>query len=159
MKNTLFLITMILASSSWAAAEGVVRHANEASSLPISTAVEVNGLMFHSGVIPSPADSTAERGSAEFWGNTETQTDSVLSKIQASLQAKGLDIADIVKLNVSLVGDPANGNRMDFSGFMSAYTQYFGEASGGALPARAVVQVAGLVAPGMMVEIEAIAAR
>jgi enamine deaminase RidA (YjgF/YER057c/UK114 family) len=48
---------------------------------------------------------------------------------------------------------------MDFSGFMSAYTRYFGEASGGALPARAVVQVAGLVAPGMMVEIEAIAAR
>ncbi|MBT5032635.1 MAG: hypothetical protein HOM55_10115 [Proteobacteria bacterium] len=158
MKKSLFLITMILASSSWAA-EDVVRYANEGSSLPISTAVEVNGLLFHSGVIPSPADSAAERGTAAFWGNTEAQADSVLSKIQASLQAKGLDMADIVKLNVSLVGDPANDNRMDFSGFMSAYTRYFGEASGGALPARAVVQVAGLVAPGMMVEIEAIAAR
>jgi enamine deaminase RidA (YjgF/YER057c/UK114 family) len=142
-----------------AAEEKVVRHANTGSSLPISTAVEVGGLLFHSGVIPSPANTEAERGTAAFWGNTEEQTDSVLSKLQASLQGKGMDMENIVKLNVYLVGDPEKGDRMDFRGFMKAYTRYFGEASNGQLPARAVVEIAGLVAPGMLVEIEAVAAR
>lgn len=139
--------------------EEIVRHANTASSLPISTAVEAGGLLFHSGVIPSPKDSEAEKGTVAFWGNTEEQTDSVLSKLQASLQDKGMDMENIIKLNVYLVGDPDNGGRMDFRGFMKSYVRFFGEASNGKLPARAVVEIAGLVAPGMLVEIEAIAAK
>lgn len=150
---------VFLLCGSVSAGDKVVRHANTASSLPISTAVEVGGLLFHSGVIPSPKDSEVERGTAEFWGNTEEQTDSVLSKLQSSLNTKGMDMENIVKLNVYLVGDPDKGDRMDFRGFMKAYVRYFGEASNGKLPARAVVQIAGLVAPGMMVEIEAVAAR
>ena len=57
-------------------------------------------------------------------------------------------------MTVYLVGDPAKGGRMDFDGFMAAYTQFFGTKEQPNLPARSTVQVAGLVAPGMLVEIE-----
>jgi len=49
--------------------------------------------------------------------------------------------------------------RMDFQGFMKAYTQYFGTPEQPNLPARSAVQAAGLAAPGMLVEIEVILAR
>jgi enamine deaminase RidA (YjgF/YER057c/UK114 family) len=47
---------------------------------------------------------------------------------------------------------------MDFAGLMKAYSRHFGAASGGNLPARTTVQVAGLPLPGALVEIEVIAA-
>ena len=53
-----------------------------------------------------------------------------------------------------LIGDPAKGGRMDFDGLMAAYSQFFGTAEQPNLPARSTVQVAGLVQPGMLVEIE-----
>jgi enamine deaminase RidA (YjgF/YER057c/UK114 family) len=43
---------------------------------------------------------------------------------------------------------------MDFEGMMAAYSQFFGTKEQPNLPARSTVQVAGLVAPGMLVEIE-----
>ena len=43
---------------------------------------------------------------------------------------------------------------MDFDGFMAAYSQFFGTAEQPNLPARSTVQVAGLVQPGMLVEVE-----
>ena len=56
-------------------------------------------------------------------------------------------------------GDAALGGRMDFGGFMEAYTQYFGTEEQPNLPARSAVQVAGLARPGMLVEVEVILAR
>jgi enamine deaminase RidA (YjgF/YER057c/UK114 family) len=66
---------------------------------------------------------------------------------------------DVVKMLVFLVGDPANDGKMDFKGFMEAYTQYFGTPEQPNLPARSAVQVAGLAAPGALVEIEVILAK
>jgi enamine deaminase RidA (YjgF/YER057c/UK114 family) len=60
---------------------------------------------------------------------------------------------------VFLVGDPANDNKMDFKGFMEAYTQYFGTPEQPNLPARSTIQVAGLAAPGLLVEIEVTLAK
>jgi enamine deaminase RidA (YjgF/YER057c/UK114 family) len=157
MVKPLFLLALV-AAQACSAAE-IVRYANEGSTLPIAAAVEVDGVLYHSGVIPTAANATLDRNDAAYWGDTEAQTVSVLGKIEASLQAKGLGMGDIVKLTVFLVGDPANGGRMDFQGFMRGYTQFFGEHSGGSLPARSVVEVAALVSPGMMVEIEAVAVR
>jgi enamine deaminase RidA (YjgF/YER057c/UK114 family) len=51
------------------------------------------------------------------------------------------------------------GNKMDFAGMMSAYTQFFGTATQPNKPARSTVQVAALAAAGALVEIEVIAAR
>ena len=70
------------------------------------------------------------------------------------MKAQGYELSDSVMMRVLLVGDPAKGGRMDFEGFMAAYTQFFGTKEQPNLPARSTVQVAGLVAPGMLVEIE-----
>jgi enamine deaminase RidA (YjgF/YER057c/UK114 family) len=70
----------------------------------------------------------------------------------------GLGFGDVVKMNVFLVGDSATG-KMDFKGFMEAYTRFFGTADQPNLPARSAVQVAGLAAPGVLVEIECVLAQ
>ncbi|MEM1144332.1 MAG: c-type cytochrome [Pseudomonadota bacterium] len=131
------------------------------SSFPIAQAVSVPAgteLMFHSGLLPSPADPGADPTSREFFGDTYTQTMSVLQKFKESLREKGLGLGNIIKMNVFLVGDPEMENKMDFGGFMRAYSQFFGTEEQPHLPARAAVQVAGL-ARGALIEIEVIAAR
>jgi enamine deaminase RidA (YjgF/YER057c/UK114 family) len=132
------------------------------STFPISQAVEVKAgttLVFHSGTVPGAANSKAERFSREFWGDTKTQAISVFNRIEGSLKEKGLGMGDVIKMTVFLVGVPENNGRMDFSGFMEAYTLYFGTKDQPNLPARSAVQVADLAAPGMLVEIEVVLAR
>ena len=132
------------------------------STFPIAQAVEIPAgttLVYHSGTVPQPANPDAERGSAEFWGDTETQALSVFARMEASLENLGLGFGDVVKMTVFLVGDPALDGRMDFQGFMRAYTQYFGTEEQPNLPARSAVQVAGLAAEGMLVEVEVVLAR
>lgn len=132
------------------------------STFPISQAVEVKAgttLIFHSGTVPGAANPEAERYSREFWGDTKAQAISVFTRIEGSLKEKGLTMSDVIKMTVFLVGVPENNGRMDFSGFMEAYTQYFGTKEQPNLPARSAVQVADLAAPGMLVEIEVILAR
>jgi len=132
------------------------------STFPISQAVEVKAgttLIYHSGTVPGPANPEAERFSREFWGDTRTQAVSVFERIEGSIKAKGLGMGDVIKMTVFLVGVPEKGGRMDFSGFMEAYTQYFGTKEQPNLPARSAVAVAGLARPGMLVEIEVVLAR
>ena len=62
-------------------------------------------------------------------------------------------------LHVYLVADPAKGGKMDFAGMKEGYGQVFGTPSQPGRPARATVQVAGLVDEGQFVEIEAVAVR
>jgi len=129
---------------------------------PISSSIRVPGnaeLVFLSGTLADVAKPDAPAGSIERLGNTETQTASVLAKLAKELEASGLTFADVVKMNVFMVGDPAKGGAMDFEGLMKAYTRHFGAASQGKLPTRTTVQVAGLPLPGALVEIEVIAAR
>ncbi|MEM8942084.1 MAG: c-type cytochrome [Pseudomonadota bacterium] len=131
------------------------------STFPIAQAVSVPAgteLMFHSGLLPSPANPDADPSSREFFGDTYTQTMSVLQKFEASLKEKGMGLGNIIKMNVFLVGDPEMEDKMDFGGFMRAYSQFFGTEAQPHLPARAAVQVAGL-ARGALIEIEVIAAR
>ena len=132
------------------------------STFPISQAVEVKAgttLVFHSGTVPGALNPKAERFSREFWGDTKTQAISVFDRIEGSLKEKGLGMGDVIQMTVFLVGVPENSGRMDFSGFMEAYTQYFGTKEQPNLPARSAVQVADLAAPGMLVEIEVVLAR
>jgi enamine deaminase RidA (YjgF/YER057c/UK114 family) len=148
--------TLVLMSGAEAAE--IVRHPLAGGSkFPIARAVEVPAgktIYFHSGITPAPLDAKAAEGSPEYWGDTRTQALSAFGRIKESLDSLGLSFKDVVAMTVYLVGDPAKGGRMDFAGFMSAYTQFFGTAEQPNLPARSTVQVAGLVAPGMLVEIE-----
>lgn len=148
--------TLLLMSSADAA--DIVRHPIAGGSkFPIARVVEVPAgktIYFHSGLTPAPLDPKAAEGSPEYWGDTRTQALSAFGRIKESLDSLGLSFKDVVAMTVYLVGDPAKGGRMDFTGFMSAYTQFFGTPEQPNLPARSTVQVAGLVTPGMLVEIE-----
>jgi enamine deaminase RidA (YjgF/YER057c/UK114 family) len=147
---------LLVASLSSAQAADIVRHSNN-SNFPIARAVEVPAgktFYFHSGMTPAPLDAKAKPGTPAYWGDTKTQTLSVFGRIGESLDKLGLGFGDVVALTVYLVGDPAKEGKMDFEGMMAAYTQFFGTKEQPNLPARSTVQVAGLVAPGMLVEIE-----
>jgi cytochrome c553 len=144
-----------------AATADVTRHPLPGSDFPIAQAVEVSAgttLVFHSGMTPQPANPDAERYSAEFWGDTETQAVSVFSRLEESLKAKNLGFGDVVKMQVYLVAPPGS-DAMDFDGFMNAYRRHFGSEVQPNLPARSAFQVAGLAAPGMLVEVEVVLAR
>jgi len=132
------------------------------STFPIARAVEVPAgyaLIFHSGFTPAPANTAATQGSPEYWGNTKTQATSAFARLKESLDSLGLTSGDVVSMTVYLAGDPANGGKMDFAGFMEAYTQHFGTKEQPNLPARSTVQVAALAAPGMLIEVEVVLAR
>jgi len=162
MKHTALAALLLLAGAS-ASADDVTRYPlPNNSTFPIAQAVETPAgttLIFHSGTTPAPANPDAERGSPEFWGDTEAQSLSVFERMDESFKNLGVGFGDVVKMTVFLVGVPEQDGRMDFGGFMKAYTKYFGTTAQPNLPARSAVQVAGLAAPGMLVEIEVILAR
>lgn len=145
-----------------AGAQDVIRHRTPGSNFPIAAAVEVpagKALVFVSGMVPRVTNEQAPRNTIASFGDTKAQTVSVLQTIDQALQRMNLAMKDVVKMQVFLVADPAKDNRMDFSGFMEGYTQFFGTPEQPNLPARSVMAVAGLVNPGWLVEIEVTAVR
>ncbi|HEY0681038.1 MAG TPA: RidA family protein [Steroidobacter sp.] len=163
LRSILIWTTLLASMTSVAHAANVTRHPLAGGSkFPIARAVEVPAgttLVFHSGITPTPADPKAPEGSAAYWGDTKTQALSAFARIKESLDSLGLGFGDVISMTVYLVGDPAKQGRMDFAGFMEAYSQHFGTPAQPNLPSRSTVQVAGLVAPGMLVEIEVTLAR
>lgn len=145
-----------------AVAADVVRHKIPHSDFPIAQAVEIPAgktLVFVSGAGPAVADKSAAPNTVAAYGDTRAQTVSALNDIDATLRRLHLSMKQVVKMQVFLVGTQANSGKMDFAGFMSGYRQFFGTAEQPNLPARSVVQVAGLANPGWLVEIEVTAVR
>jgi enamine deaminase RidA (YjgF/YER057c/UK114 family) len=93
-----------------------------------------------------------------FGKDTETQAENVFAKIAASLKEAGANEGDVVAMTVYLAA-PTPGGGMDFDGMTRAYGRHYGSAMQPNRPVRSTVQVAGLVRPGMLVEIEVTAAR
>ncbi|VUD61984.1 RutC family protein [Thalassocella blandensis] len=162
--NKFIFASLLMATFSASCIAGVERYPlPNNSTFPIARAVEVpaaTNLIYHSGQIPSPEKPEAEKGSREYYGDTYTQSMSVFKKFEASFKDLGVDFGDAVKLTVFLVGDPKMDGKMDFDGFMKAYTQFFGTKEQPNLPARSAIQIAGLAGgPGMLVEIEMVLAK
>ncbi len=162
MKKTILTCALVLFAIS--AYADVTRHPlPNNSTFPISRAVEVTAdttLIFHSGTVPGPVNPDAKSGSREYYGDTETQALNVFGRMEDSFKELGVGFGDIIKMTVFLVGDPEMDGRMDFGGFMKAYTKYFGTEEQPNKPARAAFQIAGLAGgPNMLVEIEVIIAR
>jgi len=154
------LCSLLATAPASAGDSGIVRR--QAGDFPIASSVLVPSgttLVFVSGTLADPAKPDAPPGSAGRFGDTETQAASIFTKLAKELAASGLALADVVKMNVYLVGDPQKGGAMDFAGFMKAYSRAFGEGTQGRLPTRTTVQVAALPLPGALVEIEVVAAR
>ena len=128
---------------------------------PIASSVEVpagSRLVYVSGQVPDAVNPAAAEGSVERFGDTETQTRSVLAKLESALKAHGLGLGDVVMMRVFLVAPPGQP-RMDFAGMMRGYRAFFGTAGQPNKPARSTMQVGGLVDPGWLVEIEVTAAK
>ena len=144
-------------------AEDIVRTPlPDGNPFPISAAVTVSSgvdTVYVSGALPSPINKDAPKGTAPVYGDMETQTVSALTSIKGTLARLGLGMGDIVKMTVFMAADPANGNKLNFTGLMAGYSQFFGSKEQPNKPARSAVEVAALVAPGALVEIEVIAAR
>ena len=148
----LFSAALALAAS---AARAEIVHINPTNAF-IAKAVTVpagSDTIYVSGITPQPAD----KAKPTELGDTKAQTISILGQIETLLKAEGYTLSDIVMMRVFLAGDPAKGGKMDFAGMMEGYTQFFGPLP--VKPARATVQVASLVAPTMLAEIEVQAAK
>lgn len=162
-KLTHHLLTLFFITPALAGATDVIRHKlSNNSTFPIAAAVEIPAgktLIYLSGKVPPIIDSKADRSSVAAYGNTERQTVGTLGAIRDQLKSLGLDMGDVVKMQVFLVGDPQNSGQMDFAGFMKGYTQFFGTEKQPNLPARSAMQVAALANPGFLVEIEVTAVR
>jgi enamine deaminase RidA (YjgF/YER057c/UK114 family) len=91
------------------------------------------------------------------YGDTKSQGESILKKIDAQLREQGLSLRDVVYLTVYLVPDKTTGN-VDYQGWFDAYAEFFGTADNPTKPARATVGVASLVNPAWLIEIGAVAA-
>jgi enamine deaminase RidA (YjgF/YER057c/UK114 family) len=158
--------TLLVAAAALAAAgaqaQDIKRTGIPGSTFPISLAVSVPAdtrLTFISGTLADVADANAPKGTVEAYGNTQTQVTSILKKIEKLLAAEGMTLADVVKVNVFLVGDPKLEGRMDFAGLNAAYGQFFGSAAQPNKPVRTALQVAALPMSGGLVEIECTAAK
>jgi enamine deaminase RidA (YjgF/YER057c/UK114 family) len=140
----------------------VVRLPLVGSDFPISAAVTVRhdaDTYYLSGALPPVINKDAPKGSVEAYGNMQTQTVNVLKSLQETLARLGLGMGDVVKMTVFMTGDPSQGGKLDFAGLMAGYTQFFGTAAQPNKPARSAVQVAALVVPGPLLEIEVVAAK
>jgi len=79
--------------------------------------------------------------------DVESQTEQVLKNIAAILEAAGSSLQHVLRCGVFLV------DISEFSKMNGVYSRMFGENR----PARTTVQVAALPAPGLRVEIDAVA--
>ena len=145
-KSVFTLLALALSVSSANAQTTVKRFGSDQSI--IANAIWVGDTLYLSGQLP-----------AAFTGDTKTQTISTLNVIQAILKEQALGMGDVVQMRVYLVGDPAQGGKLDFAGMNEAYKQYFGTKEQPNKPVRATIQAAALVVPNALVEIEVVAVR
>lgn len=152
-------IFALATAGSLSAQQGVVVKRTMPPDSRFSSAIWAGDTLYVSGQMASPvtpADNA--KGAPAIYGDTKTQTLNVLAKIQGVLKEQGLDMGDVVQMHVFMAADPATG-KLDFDGMNQAYDQFFGTPQQPNKPTRATVQVAALVAPWGLVEIEVVAVR
>jgi enamine deaminase RidA (YjgF/YER057c/UK114 family) len=147
-----------------ACAEGEVVRIKRDPNARILDAARVNAgadMVYVSGQLASPLDPAmpmSQVDSLEDMGDTRAQTISVLGKIRDILATQGFSMSDVVKLTLFVAADPATG-KMDFTGVNAGFGAFFGTAENPETVARSTFEVAALVGPHYLIEIEAIAAK
>lgn len=109
---------------------------------PYSQAIEVNGMVYTSGVIP------VDPATGEIPEGVKAQAAQALSNLSALLEAAGTSMENVVKTTVFIK------EMNDFGTINEIYATYFS----GAFPARSCVEVARLP-KDVQLEIEAIATK
>jgi enamine deaminase RidA (YjgF/YER057c/UK114 family) len=161
LKNTISIIALTTAWCGIAGAQSgtTVKHIQPGPAL-IASAVWVGDTLYVSGQLPSPiTPADRDKGTPAVYGDTKTQAANIFGKIDALLKEQGLGMGDVVMMHVYMAGDPANGGKLDFAGMNAAFGQFFGTKEQPNKPARSAMQVAALVVPGPLLEIEVIAAK
>lgn len=162
--NRLILAAFIGAAWSAAPAQADVNRIKGNPNALILDGVRISDDMetfYLSGQLASPVDPKkpmAEIKSVEDMGDSKAQTVSVLGKIKTLLEAQGYKMSDLIKLTLFVAADPKTG-KMDFAGVNEGFKQFFGTAENPNTVARSTFQVAALVGPYYLIEIEAIAAK
>lgn len=134
----------------------VTRYGTATSPILSAVAVPENQAYFWtSGTVPPAINPTAPTGTRDRYGDTKTQATGILTRFQTLLAEGGLRLEDVVYLRVYLVADPVLG-RVDYQGWFDAYAQFF-NINNVPKVARSTLAVAGLVDPGWLIEIEAVA--
>ncbi len=109
---------------------------------PYSQAIEVNGMVYTSGIIPvDPATGEIPEGAA-------AQADRVFKSMSALLEAAGTSMSNVVKTTVFIK------NMNDFAAINEVYAKYFPEP----FPARSCIEVA-RIPKDVLLEAEAIAIK
>jgi 2-iminobutanoate/2-iminopropanoate deaminase len=109
---------------------------------PYSQAIEVNGMVYTSGIIPvDPATGEIPEGAA-------AQADRVFKSMTALLEAAGSSMKNVVKTTVFIK------NMEDFAAINEVYAKYFPEP----FPARSCIEVA-RIPKDVLLEAEAIAIK
>jgi len=142
--------------SSFASAETIARVMSPGAPIAASAVVPASTrLIFLSGIVASPLNPAIPKE----LGDTKQQTLSILTNMKSQLESLGSSMGNVVKITVFLVGVPENEGRMDRPAMNEVFRTFFGSAQQPNKPTRSTVQVAGLGDPGVLVEIEAIAAE
>lgn len=118
-------------------------------------------MIFVSGQLASPVDPNmpmSDVKSLEDMGDTKAQTISVLNKVKQILESQGYSMSDTIKLTLFVAADPRLG-KMDFAGANEGFKAFFNTPETPVTVARSTFQVAALVGPNYLIEIEAIAAK
>lgn len=140
------------------APETVTFYGPDTSSIASAVAVpEDRAYYWTSGTVPPVINPDAPPRTRDRYGDTKTQAIGTLERIQALLQDVGLTLGDVTYLRVYLVADPALDNQVDYQGWFDAYAQFFNNEANPTKVARSTLAVAGLVDPGWLIEIEAVA--
>ena len=160
------LLTIFIAMPSQAN-DVIIRHNNPATmtepwAREFAESIEVRGTadqILLSGVGPIVANKKAPADTVASYGDTETQTLSVLNQIRHTLEKKGYTMADVISMQALIVGDPNKGGEADFEGFSTVYNRFFGTKEQPNVPIRTRAQVIRLVPPGWLVEVTVTAAK
>lgn len=156
MRNVLTSCVCGLAMAASVASAQVVHNGAPAAAISSSVRVPAGAAtLYVSGMLADPVDPAKPDGDH---GDTETQTRSVLKKLNAELAKNGMGPGDVVMMRVFLVAPPGQP-KMDFAGMMKAYKEVYGTPSQPNRPARIAMQIASLAAPWGLVEIEVQAAK
>lgn len=134
----------------------------------IASAAEIvrtgEGRNFYNNImIPAGAEtlylsgSGAQQQADGTWGDMEQQTVDTFSRFQETLESQGWSLEDIVQVRAFAVS--GDDGELDFAGFNAGYQQFFGSDKNAMKPVRSFVEIAGLVVPGWLIEIEIRAAR
>ncbi|MBW4639111.1 MAG: RidA family protein [Gloeocapsa sp. UFS-A4-WI-NPMV-4B04] len=126
---------------------------------PISSAVAVpvrQPYFWTSGTVPPEIDLNAPVDSTARFGDMKTQAVGIFKRFETLLGEVGLSLNDVIYLRAYLVADPQT-KQVDYQGWFDAYAQFFNNSTNPTKVARSTVAVAGLVNPGWLIEIEAVA--